>query len=102
MCTFYVFSKQSSGVKVADKVKDLYSEMKLAKDDAERMRFVIFGFVNACIDVEDSYQNKHLEGKDPFLFFKDLLVADKCRYILYDCHYETVESVKKELVLVMW
>lgn len=96
------FSKQSSGAKVADRVKDLYNEMKLAKNDPGRLRFVTLGFCDNCIDVTASTQDKDLEGKDPFVFFMDLLVPDECRYILYDCHYETVDSVKKEIVSVMW
>lgn len=97
-----VFSKQSSGAKVADRVKGIYNEMKLSKNTAESLRFLVMGFCDNCIDVQKSYTNEDLEGKDPFAFFQNLLQPKQCIYILYDCHYETVESVKKELVSVMW
>lgn len=98
---FCVFSKQASGVKVADRVKDTYNEMKIAKNDDERIRLVTFVIKDQCIDVEKVYQEKDIKG-DAFLFFKDLLLVTECRYILYDCHFQTDESIKKELVFAMW
>ncbi|XP_035519970.1 non-muscle cofilin 1-like [Morone saxatilis] len=96
----------ASGVKVADRVKGLYNDMKLVKNDAdqnERIRIVVFGFIDDNIDVEEKYLEKDLEGKDVFKFYQSLLEPKKCRYILYDCHFETKEaSVKEELVFALW
>lgn len=102
----FVCFKQASGVQVADRVKDLYNDMKVVKSDAseeERMRVVIFGFSNNYIDVVETYSQKDLAGQDVFVFFKGLLDETKCKYILYDCHFETKESSKKEeLVFTLW
>nr|XP_046258360.1 non-muscle cofilin 1-like [Scatophagus argus] len=96
----------ASGVKVADRVKDIYNEMKVVKSDAdnnERMRVVVLAIIDNCIDVEKIFLEKDLAGQDIFKFFKGLLEPDKCRYILYDCHFETKESSKKEeLVFTTW
>lgn len=104
-----VFSKQASGAAVADSVKDLYNEMKVVKNDAdqsERIRLVVFHISDNFIDVEDNkiYREKDLEGVDDvYKFFIGLLKDKQCRYMLYDCHFETKESSRKEeLVFVMW
>ncbi|XP_070772422.1 non-muscle cofilin 1-like [Enoplosus armatus] len=96
----------SSGVTVADRVKDIFQNMKVVKaddDQKERMRLVVFHICGSCIDIEKIYREKDLEDTDVFKFFLGLLDPDHCCYILYDCHYETKESSKKEdLVFVMW
>jgi len=98
----------ASGVQVADRVKDIYKEMKVVKNDAdqkERLRLVIFEINGRYIDVEEGkiFREKDLEDVDVFSFFLSHLHADQCRYMLYDCHFETKESSKKEeLVFVMW
>lgn len=103
---FCVFSKQASGAKCTDRVKSIYNEMKVVKNDADqnkRIRLVVFGFINNDIDVEKVYLEEDLVGQDVFKFFQTMLPPDSCRYVLYDCHYETKESSKKEeLVLVVW
>lgn len=103
-----MFLEQASGVKVADRVKEIYNEAKVVKSDAdakERIRVVVFEIKGGYIDVEPGkiYREKDLEGQDVFLFFLSLLKPDQCRYLLYDCHYSTTESaVKQDLVSVMW
>jgi len=99
----------ASGVLVADRVKDIYKEMKVVKNDAdqrERLRLVVFEINGRYIDVEEGkiFREKDLEDVDDiFKFFLSHLDPKMCRYMLYDCHFETKESSKKEeLVFVMW
>lgn len=102
----FLFSKQASGVKVADKVKAIYNEMKVVKNDADqrkRIRLVVFHITGGYIDIEHIYREEDLDGKDVYQFFLSLLKPDECRYLLYDCHYSTNETgIKEELVFVMW
>lgn len=100
---------QASGVKVTDAVKDLINEMKVVKNDAdqnERVRLVIFKIDDSegAIVVDKIYRQKDLADKDDvFKFFISLLDSKVCRYLMYDCHFETKESSRKEeLVAVMW
>lgn len=100
---------QASGVKVTDDVKDIISDMKVVKNDAdqnERIRLVIFRIDDSegAIVVDKVYRQKDLAGEaDIFKFFVGLLDSKTCRYLMYDCHFETKESSKKEeLVAVMW
>lgn len=75
----------------------------MARNDDERVRFVKFWFCNGQIDVEETIQQKDLEGENAFTYFKEKYLQDeKCCYVLYDCHYETTECPKKDLVFVMW
>ncbi|KAM7385786.1 hypothetical protein PAMP_001843 [Pampus punctatissimus] len=112
LCCFlpsHIRSKMASGAQVADKVKDIYKEMKVVKNDAdqkERLRLVIMEINNGFIDVEEGkcFREKDLETKDDiYKFFLSNMDPKQCRYMLYDCHFETKESSKKEeLVFVMW
>ncbi|TWW78701.1 non-muscle cofilin 1-like [Takifugu flavidus] len=98
-------AKMASGVKVADKVVDFFKDMKIAKNEEGRVRVATFDFIEDFIDVGDTTTQAELDVKqmDAFEFFKSLLSPDKCRYILYDCHFATKESsTKEELVFVMW
>lgn len=110
-CTKYLYcvvSKQASGVQVADQVKEIYKNMKVVKSDAdekERLRLVVFEIKGGYIEVEEGkiFRQKDLEEKDVFKFFLSQLDPKQCRYMLYDCHFETKESSRKEeLVFVMW
>uniref|UniRef100_A0A665VZL3 ADF-H domain-containing protein n=1 Tax=Echeneis naucrates TaxID=173247 RepID=A0A665VZL3_ECHNA len=99
--------KMTSGVKVADGVKELYNEMKVVKNDAdqnERIRLAIFHIQEGFIETETVYRQKDLDSVDDiYKFLVTQLKSNICRYVLYDCHYETKESSKKEeLVFVMW
>merc|ERR1712035_95903 len=51
---------------------------------------------NDIIDIEKVYTEKDLEGLDPFKDLKDKMQSDRCRYILYDCHYATKETKNKD------
>ncbi|KAM4600155.1 cofilin-2-like [Fundulus diaphanus] len=96
----------ASGVQVDDQVKDIINDMKVVKSDAnasERIRLVVLEIKDGYIKVEHIYKEKDLTGEDVFKFFINLMDKEKCRYLLYDCHFETKESSKKEeLVFVMW
>lgn len=105
MTHFFVFLSQASGVTVDPKVLDVFKTMKLAKKDDDRIRFVTFGFCNLTnqIVVERTVVQKDLNGDNPFSYFKrEFLQEKKCSYVLYDCHYETTECPKRDLVFVMW
>ncbi|XP_034007953.1 cofilin-2-like [Trematomus bernacchii] len=96
----------ASGVKVADEVKQIFNAMKVVKsddDEKERIRIVVL-HIDVEIKVEKIYRQKDLEDvEDVYKFVKNLMLADQCRYFLYDCHFETKEGIKKEeLVFMMW
>ncbi|XP_026212498.1 non-muscle cofilin 1-like [Anabas testudineus] len=96
----------ASGVKVADKVKEIYNEMKVVKSDAvqkKRIRLVMFHITGGYIEIEEIFREEDLEGEDVFQFFLSKLKPERCGYLLYDCHFSTKESgIKEELVFVMW
>lgn len=87
-------------------MKELFSQMKVVKNDAdqmERIRLVVLSICGEFIDVEKIYREKDLKDKDVFKVYMSELKPKTCRYILYDCHFETKESSKKEeLVFVLW
>ncbi|KAK9541742.1 hypothetical protein VZT92_001763 [Zoarces viviparus] len=98
----------SSGVKVCDEVKNIFNKMKVVKnDDAEedRIRLVtcVIDVENGEIKVEKCLQQKSDECKDDaFKCLQNLMPKDHCRYILYDCHFETEDCKKEELVFLLW
>ncbi|XP_031735298.1 non-muscle cofilin 1-like [Anarrhichthys ocellatus] len=99
----------SSGVKVCDEVKTIFNKMKVVKtEDAEedRIRLVtcVIDEEKGEIKVETCLQQKSEECKDDvFKSLQNLMPKDHCRYILYDCHFETEECCKKEeLVFMLW
>nr|XP_015799644.2 non-muscle cofilin 1-like [Nothobranchius furzeri] len=96
----------ASGVQVCDDVKDIIKDMKVVKTDADtndRIRLVLLEIKDGKIVIERTYRQKDLSDEpDIFKFFLKQLENDKCRYLLYDCHFETKESKKEELVFVMW
>lgn len=96
-------SQQASGVKIADAVVDLYTLMKLKKTTGP-VRLAVFDFKGEYIDVDEIVTQDNINEKqmDCYKYFISLLTPDKCRYILYDCQYETKELGKDGLVFVMW
>lgn len=84
---------------------DFFNDMKIAKNAEGRVRVAMFDFVKDCITVGEQTTQADLDAKqmDGFEYFMSLLSPEKCRYILYDCHFATKESsTKEELVFVMW
>uniref|UniRef100_A0A1A8N189 Cofilin 1 (Non-muscle), like n=1 Tax=Nothobranchius pienaari TaxID=704102 RepID=A0A1A8N189_9TELE len=96
----------ASGVQVCDDVKDIVTNMKVVKTDADandRIRLVLLEIKDGKIVIERTYRQKDLSDEpDVFKFFLKQLENNRCRYLLYDCHFETKESKKEELVFVMW
>ncbi|XP_028279074.1 non-muscle cofilin 1-like [Parambassis ranga] len=97
----------ASGVQVSDEVKDIINEMRVVKADSdqkERIRLVAFQIADGFIQVKEIFREKDLSGVDDvFKFFLSKLKAEQCCYLLYDCHFETKESGRKEeLVFVLW
>lgn len=96
--------QQASGVTISDNVLKFYEKMKLQKND-DPVRLATFDFFDSCIDVADVHTQMKLDeaNMDAYEFFKSLLSTDRCRYILYDCHFNNMESnAKEELVFAMW
>ncbi|XP_056291625.1 non-muscle cofilin 1-like [Pseudoliparis swirei] len=97
----------SSGIQVADEVKEIFNKMKVVKSDTadkDRIRLVTFTIAGNIV-VEKCFLQSDLEDDcDVFKFLQTtLLTKTECRYILYDCHFETKESSRKEeLVYMMW
>lgn len=72
-------------------------------DPSERLRFVVLGYINGQIDVTVVFRQTELDGKDVFTFFQSLLDPKRARFILYDCHFQTADSSRRqELLLVTW
>lgn len=96
--------QQASGVTIADNVLKFYENMKLQKN-ADPVRLATLDFIESSIDVAEVYTQLKLDeaNMDGYEFFKSLLSCERCRYILYDCHFNTKESnAKEELVFAMW
>uniref|UniRef100_A0A1A7WJN5 Cofilin 1 (Non-muscle), like n=1 Tax=Iconisemion striatum TaxID=60296 RepID=A0A1A7WJN5_9TELE len=96
----------ASGVQVCDDVKEIIKDMKVVKNDADandRIRLVLLEIKDGKIVIERTYRQKDLSAEpDIYKFFLKQLENEKCRYLLYDCHFETKESKKEELVFIMW
>ncbi|XP_070834099.1 non-muscle cofilin 1-like [Chaetodon trifascialis] len=94
----------ASGVQVSDEVKDLITDIKLQRSEPmQHIRVAAFKIKDGFILKDEVVRQADLVGDDAFLAFKGLLDPKRCRYILYDCHFDTKESSnKKELVFVLW
>lgn len=95
----------ASGVKVCDQVKEIFNKMKVVKStdhEDDRIRLVTL-HIDGDIKVETIYTQKEVGESDLSKFLREKMVATECRYFLYDCHYETMEGIKKEeLVFILW
>ncbi|XP_060943322.1 non-muscle cofilin 1-like [Limanda limanda] len=96
----------ASGIKTSDEVTTLYNEMRLVKNDAnqmERIRLVVFEIKDNQIQPTKTFRQKDLlEVENVYKLFLEQMPSETCCYLLYDCHFETKDSPKEELVLVMW
>lgn len=95
----------ASGVQVDDVVKDLYNDMKVNKANdksSERIRLATFKIEKDKIIVKEKIREVDLGPNTCFEKFKEKLIDDECTYILYDCHYDTLETHKEELIFEMW
>ncbi|XP_068183430.1 non-muscle cofilin 1-like [Antennarius striatus] len=95
-----------SGVEVCDEVKNIFDRMKKVKqggDQSDRLRLVVFRVCGKNIDVTETMTNKQCAGKDVYTIVRKHLREKDCCYILYDCHYRTVEtSDHEDLILLTW
>lgn len=95
----------SSGIKVADHVKEIIDDMRVnrSKDDAlKRIRIVTLDICEEIV-VKDIFKEEDLVDKgNVYEFLQNLMKCDDCKYIVYDCHYETKVSKKEDLVFIMW
>lgn len=93
---------------MAEQVIHIFDKMRLTKADnnpRDRPRIVVLHHCGGDIDVEPGkiFRQKDLEAVDDvFMFLMNMLNVKECRYILYDCHFETHETPKTELTLIYW
>ncbi|KAJ0066742.1 hypothetical protein NL108_002334 [Boleophthalmus pectinirostris] len=98
----------ASGVKVADGVKDVLTTMKLnrnADDASDRIRVVELGLNDAKteIEVKQVVMEKDFQRLgNVFKYIQSLMGEKECKYIIYDCHYETPQTKKEDLIFIMW
>ncbi|XP_062256679.1 non-muscle cofilin 1-like [Platichthys flesus] len=96
----------ASGIKTSDEVTTIYNEMRLVKNDAnqlERIRIVVFEIKDSQIQPTKTFRQKDLtDVENVYKVFLEQMPSGECCYLLYDCHFETKDSPKEELVLVMW
>lgn len=115
--SFFLFdSWQASGVTVATNVTNSIEEMRVLKENEERLRVLRFGFCDTAttksgkkeeqIDVTERVTQKDLNEKnlDAFAYMQKEIFKDKtCAYVLYDCKYDAKETGSKaEMIFIMW
>ncbi|XP_060895429.1 cofilin-2-like [Labrus mixtus] len=100
----------TSGIQVNDNVKTYFEKMKVNKtndNSDKRIRLVTCTIQNDEINVDKVFTQDML-GKDgvpedAYLVLVSLLHDNACFYLMYDCHLETKEGIKKEeLVFGTW
>ncbi|KAK0151533.1 Cofilin-2 [Merluccius polli] len=97
--------KQTSGVVLSDEARICLETMKLhhSKDDPqERIKIVFFKVCTGEIIVDSRVLVKDVGDQDAFEMLQDRLKQYSACYAVYDCHYETKETEKTELVSIMW
>lgn len=101
---------QASGVAISDEVVLHYNSIKVRRqDDQERERHKLVMMrvskdqKSIIVDHDNSLKNKDVEkAPDIFQAVISKLPPKECCYGLYDCHYVTKESVKEDLIFIMW
>lgn len=100
----------ASGVAISDEVVLHYNLIKVRRQDEqerERSKLVMMRVSDdrksIIVDHANCLKNKDVENAaDIFQAVISKLPPDECRYCLYDCHYTTKESVKEDLIFIMW
>ncbi|KAM4608009.1 non-muscle cofilin 1-like [Polymixia lowei] len=98
----------SSGVRIADEVLTIYQKMKLhhhGDDYEEHFKILILKIDKSEIVLDDKkcLKVKDLKNeRDVFRKVSSMLPPDICRYALYDCNYNTSETSKDDLILILW
>ena len=95
---------------VDDEVKIVFEKIRTRHSGdiaEEQLKLVLFRISDneksIIVDEKGTLQVKDLEGEENvFSKIVSQLPVDTCRYALYDCSYETKDSVKEDLVFIMW
>ncbi|KAI7805830.1 non-muscle cofilin 1, partial [Triplophysa rosa] len=101
---------QASGVAISDEVVKYYDLIRVRKQgeqERERFKLVMMRISDdqksIIVDHDNCLRNKDVENAaDIFEAVVSKLPPKECRYCLYDCHYATTESVKEDLIFIMW
>lgn len=107
-CSF-PFVTQASGVAIDDEVIAYYNLIKVRRqgeDEKERFKLVIMrlseDLKSIIVDHDNCLKVKDVASTgDVFKTVLSKLPFEECRYALYDCTYETKESVKEDLVFII-
>jgi len=98
----------ASGIDVVEEVLTLYNSMRLhlaGDDPQEHCKFCLFVIEGNYIVPEETSKVhvKDIQGEqNVFKYIMSKVPDTKCRYALYDCHYETTVSEKNDLIFIMW
>ncbi|XP_063296070.1 cofilin-2-like [Pelobates fuscus] len=103
----------ASGVKINDKVVQVFNDMKVRKSSTpeeikKRKKAILFCMSPDNKEVILEQDKQILVGdigdtvEDPYKAFVSLLPLTDCRYALYDASYETRETRKEDLVFIFW
>ncbi|XP_072533526.1 non-muscle cofilin 1-like [Salminus brasiliensis] len=100
----------ASGVAISDEVVSFYEKIRVryqGSEEKERFKLVIMRMSedqkSIIVDHGSSLKIKDIENEDNiFKKVVSMLPEKDCRYALYDCTYETKESLKEDLVFIMW
>lgn len=106
----YTFVLQASGVAISDDVVKHYELIRTRRQgEEERERFKLLMMrvsddqKSIIVDLPNCLKNKDVENAaDIFEAVIGKLPPKECRYCLYDCHYVTTQSVKEDLIFIMW
>ncbi|TRY96138.1 hypothetical protein DNTS_015953, partial [Danionella cerebrum] len=98
----------ASGVAIDAAVAKTYEEIKVrlqGADERERFKLVIMRLSDdqksIIVDLENSLKVKDVENEaNVFEKIINKLPNDDCRYALYDCKYENLNSLKEDLVFI--
>lgn len=107
-CSF-PYVTQASGVAIDDEVIACYNLIKVRRqgeEERERFKLVVMrlneGLKSIIVDHDNCLKVKDVANTgDVFKTVINKLPTKECRYALYDCTYETKESVKEDLVFII-
>ncbi|XP_036430955.1 non-muscle cofilin 1-like [Colossoma macropomum] len=100
----------ASGIAISDEVIKHFEGIRVrlqGSEEKERFKLVVMQLSedqkSIVVDHQSSLKNKDVE-KEENIFKKvvSMLPEKECRYALYDCTYETKETLKEDLVFIMW
>ncbi|XP_067242668.1 non-muscle cofilin 1-like [Chanodichthys erythropterus] len=99
----------ASGVAIHDEVIEFYNLIKVRRqgeEEKERYKLVVMrlseDLKNIVVDHSNCLKVKDVANTgDVFKTVISKLPSKECRYAMYDCTYETKESVKEDLVFII-